>query len=66
MASSNSERLARHKRKLQANGFTRMSVWIAPELAAMLTADRRRGECGGRVLERLLLGEARPRPKFEQ
>ena len=66
MASKNSERLEAHKRKLRADGFKRLSVWVCPELAAMLTAELRAGECGGRVLERLLLGTVKPRPKYER
>lgn len=65
MPSSNSERLEAHKRKLRAAGFKRLSVWICPELAAKMTAERQFGECGGRVLERLLLGAAKDRPKYE-
>ena len=66
MASTNSERLATYKRKMQAEGFKRLSLWVCPEMAAMLAAERRAGECGGRVLERLLLGAAKPRPKYER
>jgi uncharacterized protein YehS (DUF1456 family) len=66
MASTNSERLDTYKRKMQAEGFKRLSLWVCPELAAMLAAERRSGECGGRVLERLLLGAAKPRPKYER
>jgi hypothetical protein len=65
MASKNSDRLEAHKRRLQADGFKRLSIWVCPELVAMLTAERRPGECGGRVLERLLLGAPKPRPKYE-
>jgi hypothetical protein len=66
MASKNSERLEAHKRKLRVDGFKRVSVWICPELAAVLATERQPGECGGRVLERLLLGVAKPRPKYER
>lgn len=66
MASKNSERLEAHKRKLRAAEFKRLSVWICPELGAMLAAERQPGECGGRVLERLLLGRAKPRPSYER
>jgi hypothetical protein len=66
MASKNSERLEAHKRNFRADGFKRLSVWVCPELAAMLAAERRPGECGGRVRERLLLGAAKPRPKYER
>lgn len=57
MASKNSERLEAHKRKLQ-DGFKRLSVSVCLELAAMLAAERRPGECGGRA--------AKPRPKYER
>jgi hypothetical protein len=66
MASNNAERLAKHKRNLQAEGFKRLSVWIAPDLANRLDTERRPGECGGRVLERLLLGKASPRPNYRR
>lgn len=64
MASQNAERLEKYKGKMRAAGFKRLSVWVCPELAAMLARARRRGECGGRMLERLLLGEARKRPGY--
>jgi hypothetical protein len=66
MATTNSERLETYKRKMRAEGFKRLSLWVCPELGAMLTAERRPGDCGGRVLERLLLGAAKPRPKYER
>lgn len=66
MKSTNSERLETHKRKMRAEGFKRLSIWVCPELNALLAAERRRGECAGRVLERMLLGSAKPRPKFER
>lgn len=66
MASQNAERLDAYKRRLRAKGFKRLSLWICPELAAKLDAERRPGECGGRVLERLLLGAATPRPVYER
>lgn len=66
MASTNSERLETHKRKMRAEGFRRLSLWICPELQALLAAERQPGECGGRVLERMLLGAARPRPKYQR
>lgn len=64
MASKNAERLEKYKGKLRAAGFKRLSVWVCPELAAMLGAERKPYECGGRTLERLLLGEARKRPDY--
>lgn len=65
MTSKNSVRLAAHKCTLRAEGFKRVSVWICPELAMMLLKERRSGECGGRVLERLLLGAAKSRPAYK-
>ncbi|MDC6177809.1 hypothetical protein [Ralstonia solanacearum] len=64
MASKNAERLEKYKGKMREAGFKRLSVWVCPELAAMLADDRKQGECGGRTLERLLLGEARKRPDY--
>lgn len=64
MASKNGERLKKYKSKMRAAGFKRLSVWVCPELAAMLVVERQPYECGGRVLERLLLGEARKRPDY--
>ncbi|SOY48373.1 conserved hypothetical protein [Cupriavidus taiwanensis] len=64
MASKNAKRLEAYKAKMRAAGFKRLSVWVCPELAAMLAAERKPHECGGRTLERLLLGEARKRPDY--
>jgi len=64
MASKNADRLARHKVRLQAAGFKRLSFWVCSDLAAILAAKRRPGECGGRTLERLLLGAAAERPEY--
>lgn len=64
MASKNAERLAQYKGRMRAAGFKRLSVWVCPELAAMLVTERKLHECGGRTLERLLLGEARKRPNY--
>lgn len=64
MASKNAERLEQYKGKMRAAGFKRISVWVCPELAAMLEVERQPHECGGRTLERLLLGEAKKRPDY--
>ena len=66
MASKNSERLEAHKRRMRAEGFKRLSLWVCPEVEAVLAAEKRPGECGGRALERMLLGAAKPRPKYER
>lgn len=62
--STNAERLALHKRRMKKAGFRRLSVWVSAELDQKLTREREQGECTGRTLERLLLGEAAKRPRF--
>lgn len=64
MPTTNAERLKRYKTRMKQEGFKRLSVWVHPELAAKLTKERDWGECTGRTLERLLLGEAKTRPNF--
>lgn len=63
MASKNAERLQQYKARLRAAGFRRLSFWVCADLALYLAAERRQFECGGRTLERLLLGEAATRPE---
>lgn len=64
MPSKNAERLAEYKKRMRAAGFKRLSVWVCPELARMLATERKPHECGGRALERLLLGQACKRPGY--
>jgi hypothetical protein len=64
MPTTNADRLKVYKSRMQQSGFKRLSLYVHPELAALLKAKRKQGECGGRTLERLLLGEARKRPQF--
>lgn len=64
MASKNAERLKRYKARLRAAGFKRLSFWVCADLAERLAAERKPRECGGRVLERLLLGEVAMRPEY--
>lgn len=61
---SNAERLKRYREKMAANGFKRLSFYAAPELVELIAKERKPSECGGRTLERLLLGEAKPRPEY--
>lgn len=61
---SNKDRLKRYREKMADNGFKRLSFYAAPELVELITKERKPSECGGRVLERLLLGEAKPRPEY--
>lgn len=62
MSISTAERLRAYKTKMNDAGFKRLSVYVHPDLMAFLGVERRAGECGGRTLERLLLGMARARP----
>lgn len=64
MASRNAERLKRYKARLRTAGFKRLSFWVCADLAAVLAAERQPRECGGRTLERLLLGAAVKRPEY--
>ena len=61
---TNAKRLALHKRRMKNAGFRRLSLWVSDELGQHLVNERRQGECGGRTLERLLLGEAAKRPTY--
>lgn len=62
MKTTNADRLRVYKAKMKEAGFKRLSIYVHPELAAFLELERKPYECGGRTLERLLLGEARKRP----
>jgi len=61
---TSAERLALYKRRMKKAGFRRISVWVSGELAEKLAEERGMGECGGRTLERLLLGKKAKRPDF--
>jgi len=58
------ELLELHKIRMKNAGFRRMSAWVSDALRDKLAKERRQGECTGRTLERLLLGEAAKRPAF--
>lgn len=62
--STNAERLRAYKQRMKQSGFKRLMVYVHPDLVNLLAKKRRSGECGGRTLERLLLGEARKRPDY--
>lgn len=61
---TNAERLKKYKTKMDAAGFKRLSFYAAPELAELISRERKPSECGGRTLERLLLGQAIKRPDY--
>ena len=61
---TNAERLKKYRAKMDAAGFKRLSLYAAPELDALLIRERQSGECMGRTLERLLLGQAVKRPDY--
>jgi hypothetical protein len=62
MTTTNAERLRTYRAKMDAAGFKRLSIYAHPDLIAFLKRVRKPTECGGRTLERLLLGTARARP----
>lgn len=62
--SPNAQRLAKYRAKMDAAGFKRLSFYVSAELDALLRRERQPSECGGRTLERLLLGEAAKRPDY--
>jgi len=64
MSTTNAQRLKVYKTRMKQSGFKRLSVWVHPELASMLASSRKQGECTGRTLERLILGQAKKRPNF--
>lgn len=59
--STNAERIKRYKQRMTEKQFKRLSIWVHPELLALIMAERCSNECYGRTLERLLLGEAHKR-----
>ena len=56
--------LLRHKARMKSAGFKRLQIWVHPDLLAELKRCRLPSECGGRCLERLLLGKAAQRPRY--
>lgn len=64
MLTTSAERLALYKQRMKKAGFRRISVWVSGELADKLGKERGPGECGGRTLERMLLGKVEKRPAF--
>ena len=62
MVTTNADRLNGYKDKMKEAGFTRLSMYVHPDLVAHLNTERQSNEYGGKVLERLLLGNAKKRP----
>lgn len=61
---TNAERLKKYRAKMDAAGFKRLSFYASSELDELLRKERQPNECGGRTLERLLLGQAAKRPDY--
>ena len=61
---SNKERLKKYRKRMEAAGFKRLSFYAAPELVVLINEERKKSECGGRTLERLLLGQSLKRPDY--
>ncbi|MFZ6759217.1 hypothetical protein ACO0K9_18590 [Undibacterium sp. Ji50W] len=51
-----------HPQRLVVTG-KRLSVYVHPDLVALIKQEKKPYECGGRTLEHLLLGTALKRPK---
>ena len=64
MTTTNAERLKKYRAKMNAAGFKRLSFYVSAELAELIRNERQPYECGGRTLERLLLGKAAKRPDY--
>ncbi len=62
MKTTNAGRLRAYKVKMHEAGFKRLSVYVHPDLVFFLKIEQKPNECGGRALERLLLGKSRERP----
>ncbi|MFZ6730547.1 hypothetical protein ACO0LG_01295 [Undibacterium sp. Ji42W] len=63
MKTTNAERLRTYKARMNEAGFKRLSIYVHPDLVALIRQEKKPCECGGRTLERLLLGAALKRPK---
>lgn len=61
---NNAQRLAAYRKRLEDSGFKRVSAYVSLELIAYLQSKKAKGECIGRTLERLLLGNKKDRPKY--
>ena len=61
---ANAKRLKKYRAKMEQHGFKRLSFYVSAELDALLRRERQPSECGGRTLERLLLGKAAKRPDY--
>lgn len=56
--------MKKYRAKMNAAGFKRLSFYASKELDELIRRERQSGECGGRTLERLLLGQAAKRPDY--
>ena len=54
--------LVAYRLRLQELGWVRLNAWISPELRKHLASQRLKGDCNGRLLERMILGTAARRP----
>lgn len=61
---TNADRLKRYKEKMKQAGFRRLCIYASADLVELIDREHQQGECMGRTLERLLLGEAKPRPDY--
>ena len=59
---TSADRMRRYKVALEEQGFTRIAAWCSPQLIKHLNDAALPGECRGRTLERLLIGQIAKRP----
>ncbi|CAG9264414.1 conserved hypothetical protein [Paraburkholderia unamae] len=55
------EKLREHRKRLEAEGFRRLTAYVSADVRTLLRQERRHGESMGQVLERLLIGAAEPK-----
>lgn len=61
---NHAKRLQEYRQLLKEAGFKRVSAYISFELIVFLKSKKQKGECLGRTLERLLLGNYKIRPGY--
>lgn len=59
---NNADRLKTYRQRMKAAGFVQLNLWLHPDALAALNKERTTSDCYGRLLERLLVGEPKPRP----
>ena len=63
MTTFDPERMAAHRAKLEAAGYTRSSVYLSPIARRLVESNRRRGETLTIVVNRLIVGDRQEPPR---